>query len=269
MWIIPAPSGGVVSTASSRALSRLRASPPATSSRWSAASVLITTCRAPKPCSGSARARSSRRCRSCGSSGCSRNSRARLTRALFTSKKGFSVVAPIRLTVPFSTQGRRASCWAVLKRCTSSMNRIVRRPWWASRSRAASTSARRSFTPASTALRLLKWARVLPAMIRARVVLPVPGGPCRIRLPTRSAAMARRSSRPGPRIASCPTKSSRLRGRIRSARGAIWRRVCSRRWLNRSLTAGRARSHPGAAGILWRCGTAADQARLPLWLLQL
>ena len=201
MWITPAPSGGVVSTASSKALSRLRASPPATSSRWLAASVLITTCRAPKPCSGSARARSSRRCRSCGSSGCSRNSRARLTSALFTSKKGFSVVAPIRLTVPFSTQGRRASCWAVLKRCTSSMNRIVRRPWWASRSRAASTSARRSFTPASTALRLLKWARVLPAMIRARVVLPVPGGPCRIRLPTRSAAMARRSSRPGPRIA--------------------------------------------------------------------
>ena len=158
------------------------------------------------------------------------------------------MVAPIRLTVPFSTQGSKASCWAVLKRCTSSMNRIVRRLWWASRSRAASTSARRSFTPASTALRLLKWARVLPAMIRAKVVLPVPGGPCRIRFPTRSAAMARRSRRPGPRIASWPTKSSRLRGRIRSARGAMRRRVSSRRWLNRSLTAVRAPPHPGAAG---------------------
>ena len=57
--------------------------------------------------------------------------------------------------LPFSTQGSSASCWAALKRCTSSMNRIVRRPWCSSRSRAASTSLRRSFTPASTALRLL------------------------------------------------------------------------------------------------------------------
>ena len=36
--------------------------------------------------------------------------RERLTKALFTSKKGFSVVAPIKVTVPFSTQGSRASC---------------------------------------------------------------------------------------------------------------------------------------------------------------
>jgi hypothetical protein len=33
-----------------------------------------------------------------------------------TSKEGFSVVAPIRVTVPSSTKGRMASCWALLKR---------------------------------------------------------------------------------------------------------------------------------------------------------
>jgi hypothetical protein len=34
-----------------------------------------------------------------------------------------------------------------------------------------------SFTPASTALMAMKWARVVLAITRARVVLPVPGGP--------------------------------------------------------------------------------------------
>ena len=154
------------------------------------------------------------------------------------------MVAPIRVTVPFSTQGSRASCWALLKRCTSSINSRVRRLCCSRRRLAASTSLRRSLTPASTALRLLKWARVVAAMIRARVVLPTPGGPCRIKLPTRSASIARRSSRPGPRIASWPWNSSRLRGRIRSARGANWASWLSRCWLNRSATA------PGA-GPRW------------------
>ena len=36
-----------------------------------------------------------------------------------TSKDGFSVVAPISVTVPSSTAGRSASCWALLKRCIS------------------------------------------------------------------------------------------------------------------------------------------------------
>ncbi len=42
-----------------------------------------------------------------------------------TSKDGFSVVAPIRVTVPSSTTGRIASCSALLNRWISSMNRIV------------------------------------------------------------------------------------------------------------------------------------------------
>ncbi len=38
-------------------------------------------------------------------------------------------------------------------------------------------ASRMSLTPASTALMAMKWARVVLAMMRARVVLPVPGGP--------------------------------------------------------------------------------------------
>ena len=44
------------------------------------------------------------------------------------SKEGFSVVAPIMTMEPFSTYGRKASCWALLKRWISSTNRMVRTP---------------------------------------------------------------------------------------------------------------------------------------------
>jgi len=33
-----------------------------------------------------------------------------LTNALLTAKKGFSVVAPIKVIVPFSIEGNKASC---------------------------------------------------------------------------------------------------------------------------------------------------------------
>ena len=46
-----------------------------------------------------------------------------------TSKYGFSVVAPMSVTVPSSTWGSSASCWALLKRWISSRKRIVRVPW--------------------------------------------------------------------------------------------------------------------------------------------
>ena len=42
-----------------------------------------------------------------------------------TSKEGFSVVAPIRMMVPSSTCGRKASCWALLNRWISSINNRV------------------------------------------------------------------------------------------------------------------------------------------------
>ena len=103
--------------------------------------------------------------------------RLRLTSGLITSKYGFSVVAPIRITVPASTHGSSASCCALFQRCTSSTNRMVRRPYRSACWPASLIASRRSLTPASTALMAMKCARVVLAMTRARVVLPVPGGP--------------------------------------------------------------------------------------------
>ena len=60
------------------------------------------------------------------------------------------------------------------------MNSTVRPPPACSRSRASATALRRSATPAETAETGTKSASVLPAMMRASVVLPVPGGPQRI-----------------------------------------------------------------------------------------
>lgn len=48
--------------------------------------------------------------------------------AEFTSKNGFSVVAPTSTTVRFSTACKSESCWLRLKRWISSTNRIVRAP---------------------------------------------------------------------------------------------------------------------------------------------
>ena len=38
------------------------------------------------------------------------------SKALLISNDGFSVVAPIKTIEPFSTNGKKASCWALLKR---------------------------------------------------------------------------------------------------------------------------------------------------------
>ena len=61
---------------------------------------------------------------------------------------------------------------------------------------------------------------VVSAMIRASVVLPVPGGPQRMIDCSRSRSMASRSGLPGASRSSCPTNSSNVRGRMRSASGA-------------------------------------------------
>ena len=75
----------------------------------------------------------------------------RLRSGGLTSKNGFSVVAPISVSVPSSTAGSSASCWALVKRWISSRNRIV--PWSRSpsRCRARSITSRTSLTPAVTA----------------------------------------------------------------------------------------------------------------------
>jgi len=65
-----------------------------------------------------------------------------------------------------------------------------------------------------------KFAEVIFAITYASAVLPVPGGPKKIRLVIRSALSIRQRSFPAPMNSSCPTNSSRFRGRIRAANGA-------------------------------------------------
>ena len=103
--------------------------------------------------------------------------RLRLTSGLLIVKKGFSVVAPTRITTPSSTPGSSTSCWALLKRWISSTNSSVRWPAAERRSWAAARTSRSSFTPLATALSCWKWLRLSRASSRASVVLPVPGGP--------------------------------------------------------------------------------------------
>ena len=153
------------------------------------------------------------------------------SRGPLTEKYGFSVVAPIRVSSPSSTDGSRASCCARLKRCTSSRNKTVRRPCSPRRALAPATVSLTSFTPAETADRPTNARLVAPAMRRAKVVLPVPGGPQSTAELSRSASMSARRGRPGASRCSCPTISSRLCGRIRAASGpSVARRRSSAAW---------------------------------------
>ena len=165
-----------------------------------------------------ASARSSRRSSAASSSRRSTSTWQRESSALLSAKDGFSVVAPTSVTIPVSTTGRNASCWARLKRCTSSTSSSV--PCPAARRFAASSNARlRSATPANTAESWTKCSPARSASRRAMVVLPTPGGPQRIseaRLPRSSIRVIVPC---GPSRWSCPTTSSSVAGRSRSARG--------------------------------------------------
>ena len=63
--------------------------------------------------------------------GAASSTRARESSAALSSKDGFSVVAPTRTMVPSSISGRKASCWALLKRWISSTKSSVPRPFCA------------------------------------------------------------------------------------------------------------------------------------------
>ena len=80
---------------------------------------------------------------------------------------------------------------------------------------------RKSATPDVTALTASKCASETPATNLATVVLPLPGGPHRMNDGILSASIAFRSARSGPRTCCCPTNSSKVRGRTRSAKGAF------------------------------------------------
>ncbi len=136
------------------------------------------------------------------------------------SKLGFSVVAPRSVTTPDSAWGRSASCWALLKRWISSMNSTVIRPRL-SRALASSTTLRISATPERTAENSTNSACQFWARSRARVVLPVPGGPQKTREVGRSPANSLCRARPSAKRWDCPTNSARVCGRRRSARGAL------------------------------------------------
>ena len=73
----------------------------------------------------SARARSITARMSSAGSGSRRSSRHLESSGVTREKYGFSVVAPISVTVPASTAGSSTSCWAFDHRWTSSTNRTV------------------------------------------------------------------------------------------------------------------------------------------------
>ena len=111
---MPSELGSVVRTANSMAFNEIRASPLAVFAKNSRASSSITALYTPNPFSTSVNALfiivlifSIER---------AFNSNIILleTRALLTSKYGFSVVAPIKIIVPSSTYGKRASCCDLL-----------------------------------------------------------------------------------------------------------------------------------------------------------
>jgi hypothetical protein len=101
------------------------------------------------------------------------------------------------------------------------MNRIVRRPLAPRRWRAASSTARTSLTPALVADSSSNCERVARATICASEVLPVPAGPHRITERSSSASISARRALPGPSTCAWPTNSSRVRGRILAASGAV------------------------------------------------
>ena len=153
------------------------------------------------------------------------------------------MVAPIKVTVPSSTNGRTVSCCDLLKRWISSMNRIVLLRYSWRRSLASSIICLSSATPALVALTELKWESVMLAMMYARVVLPLPGGPQRIMEGSWSASIALLRVRPSPTRCSWPTNSLKLTGRMRAASGAslpfLFSISCSKMSISRSYTAPR------------------------------
>ena len=95
-------------------------------------------------------------------------------KALFTSKYGFSVVAPIKITVPSSTYGRSASCWSLLKRWISSINKIHFPLGFKSRLSASSIAFFISETPDVTAFNFVNLYFVVSLITLAREVFPQP-----------------------------------------------------------------------------------------------
>ena len=156
-------------------------------------------------------------------SGCRVSSSDRDSRGEITENEGFSVVAAMRMTQPFSTPGSRASCWALVKRWISSRKRIVVCPYRSRWVIASCMTSRTSFTPAVMAESSTNRRPEERAMAWARVVFPVPGGPQRM-IDTAPGELASGSARatmgdPARSRWRCPATSSSDTGRMRTASG--------------------------------------------------
>ncbi len=166
---------------------------------------------------------------------------------------------------PASTCGKKASCCARLKRCTSSTNTMVRNPCARARSARVITSLI-SLMPLITAEKGTNSDLVFRAMIRASVVFPQPGGPHSSREPKSSRSICVRSGFPGPSRSSCPMNSSSVRGRMRSARGLPARGSSSASMVRKSpksqIPSARRASTPRFALIFF--GPLASRAAAPL-----
>ena len=121
------PSISPFKTAISKVDKALRPSPSAKSAIAPNKSSSMRISRVPKP-SGSANARFNNSLISSVVKACKTKTLQRDSKAPLISKDGFSVVAPMRTMLPFSTKGKNASCCALLKRCISSTKRIVFSP---------------------------------------------------------------------------------------------------------------------------------------------
>src|SRR5689334_20790016 len=145
--------------------------------------------------------------------------RRRERRASFIAKEGFSVVAPIKINVPFSTKGRKRSCCALFKRWISSrkkMHLLLKRG-------CASMSSMHflSSVTVKVVLKCTKRASKDWAYRRARVVFPQPGGPQRRRERGAFFFMLCPMSPLSPKRCSWPTTSSKRVGLSRSAKGTF------------------------------------------------
>ena len=235
-----APRPACSAAASSTFSARLASPSDSTASHRSASSSAVSDS-APSPRSASDRVRRRTTMMSSGLNGSSTTTRARDRSAPFNSNDGFSVVAPISVTVPDSTAGRNASCCARLNRWISSTNRIVPRP--ISRRRAASPMISRTRgTPSVTAENGTNSRSVNCATRWPNVVLPLPGGPHRMSEPTVPRSIDSRNGFPGPSTAACPTNSSSVFGRMRAASGALASGALNSDPVDRSRRAGIVRS---------------------------
>ena len=183
------------STISSSMFSSLRASPPLYLSK---ASVSLTVISLFFSSTSVVNALSSSFSRSSRSSGFSTKVWQRESRGRITSNEGFSVVAPISVTMPLSTAPSRESCCDLLKRCISSINNIGEEVLKKRLFCAFSITSLTSFTPLVTALSVKKGTSSLVATIWASVVFPTPGGPHNIKEVIRPESIILRSIAPSP-----------------------------------------------------------------------